>query len=715
MKNTVTTVLPAALLITALALVACTDNKDETPVAGSANPSASVEFPPAEARFSRDAIPVHGRLENAAPESVRITVDAGAGAVDAAISADGSWIAEAVPLSPNASNTLTVVAEGDDGWQQEFAASTLHREVSETLPLTMVPGSAEGNLVFFFATGEMREYNSEGSLLHQFMFPTPGAVHWFTMTTLPATGEVIVPVSHHRQGGCDLFALDMAKQSLRELYRFIWPATEGNPRTCSRVRLSAFGEERLVLSDHAAKQLLVIDADGAVLSSRDNPATQDIGGHLLTPSSPMNVGHLYRTIDSASHGGVGRIEIDTFDIASGDTIDFYLGEFRDVFDDMQVEPKAIGENIYFMIDDRPGYFTANPIVEHYFDVTGYKANDVYAIASLSASEAAHINEYGRVSKLDLSSGRSEFLFDLNTFIAAPYLTFLDTSNDDRRILLHSQHTLSRALFSATYDRRHWRSLYSFDLETLTLQQVYATTGTRDSLSLAAVTQNKDFSIVPEGRPDQPPLLQIDHSTGARTPLDFPGLEWSDKHSFITSLDGEYIVVTSPDSIAEYSTESLQLTRKFQLNPLSGFLSNHAVRARFPGEQGAIYLSHRKGSSIFRLNFDTGQMEQITGLDRGEGPLIGLGIYSARMSWSVEENAVYIAHDRRPKIWRVDLDSGDRSEVYDATDDSADLPDAFSSIRHLAGRNALLASDSLRAYYLDLQTGASVILPMHVRN
>lgn len=697
-------------ILVALLQFGCSDHSDRSvPPAPS---SLSIDFPPPGAHFERDSIPVRGRIEPTDAEGLQIRVDGGADAIEAVVAQDGSWVATAVPLGDGDQVTITAAISGSDTPRAQ-ATAVVTRQRQVVRPRQVVAGFNEENLIFNHGDRDLREYTGAGAEVTSYSVQAAGLPAMGRLLRLPSSHELLVPLSM-RLGGCNLFAVDMAEQRERLVYQFLWPDDNGYVRNCSSLRIGVNGA-RIFVEDNVADAMIVLDTTGNVLSTHEGPASVAENGALHVPASAMDVGYLVRTISGGTRAPVGVVEVLSIDLLTGDTIDFFQSSIIDLFENTAPHVTTVGENIYFAIDDKPGLLSLSPFAQQFFQVSGYKANDVQAVTGLSATEVVTLDEYGGVSKLDIDSHRSTYLFDLDPFASGPILGFSDVRTHDDALLLEMQHVLSRPYISGTREERFWKSVYALDLTDLSLRQLFATNGTglSDSLSPTSVLRNATHSIAPEGRPDQPLLLQIDHSNAERIPLPLPGLAFGDELTFITSLDGNYLVATRDDGVFEYNIETLELTRQLPMHPLSGFQSDYRVSARFAGANADVFILSRRGDAVFRANFETETVDLVSGLDRGEGPVIRTGAQQALVSWSPEENAVYIASNETLTIWRVDLGSGNRNIVFTRNEDRDNLPRAFGSMRYLPERKALLLSSGAAIYYLDLTTGASALIPTHI--
>lgn len=698
----------ALVILVAATLLGCSDNSDR---GSGVEASLSIDFPPRGAHFSGDSIPVRGRVSPAPAEGLQIRVEGGAGPIHATIAEDGSWVATSVPLGEGDRVPITAAIAGV-AVSHPPATTSITRLREAARPRAIAAGFREGNLIVNYDDRELREYTSEGVELTSYHVQGAGLAAMRQPLRLPSSRELLIPLSIS-QGGCNLFAVDMAAQRERLVYQFLWPAADGFPGNCSSLRIGISGA-RIFVEDSVTDAMIVLDTNGKVLSMHESPASIGVSGALHVPASTMDVGYLFRTIPGGTRAPVGAVEVESIDLFTGETIAFYQSGIIGLFEERLPLVTTVGENIYFVIDDEPGLLSLNPIAQQFPQVSGYKANDVQAVAGLSATEVFTLDEFGGVSKFDIISQVSTFLFDLMPFAVGPNLEFSDIQTGDSTILLEMQHQLSRPLFSGLRAERFWKSVYALDLADLSLRQLFATngTGTVSLLRPTSVLRNSAYSIEPEGRSDQSVLLQVDHSSGERAPLPLPGLAFGEEFTFITSVDGNYLVLTRDEGIFEYNIEAQQLTRTITLNRLSGFQSDFRVAARFAGDNADVFILNYLGDTLFRADFETNSVDLVSGVERGEGPLIRLGLRQPLVSWSPTENAVYIARRRDLKIWRVDLTSGNRSVVFALNDDTDNLPRTFTDMRYLPERKAMLLTAGTGIHYLDLTTGALAVIPVH---
>ncbi|GAB5453563.1 MAG: hypothetical protein Hals2KO_38910 [Halioglobus sp.] len=698
-------------LLLALILGACSDGADETLNTEGQQVSLVTYFPPPEARYRQTHIAVHGRLTHTLESSPQITVDGGAGPVVATLSDDGQWIAEGVPL-PDDHASITVAVSANGAVISEKAVSFLHRISAQPLPVAVAGAPEGGDLFLKFAGGDLRQYSADGTERQRFSFALDEASSHPQLAFWPATGEWVF-LSSPRGGGCVVHAYDPQQSTLRALAQ-LDRGPESFVRDC---RFTAFAvstaRDSIAVLDNVRQTLSLLGIDASVQSSTSLPDPfANIVDVFPVPGQPEQLALLWEdTFLTETNLRYERVES-----SSGSLLDSV--EYPQVFRYGEGLPLVAprGEATYLWLDGTHALLSTDSAHSDSLEVSGFVPVDVVDVSAGVADEVLHLDRWGRLSALDVTSTESRAIGDVAPFVQPPIGFFDNTSVGG--IFISTSHALlgpgPRGGFV-----RSWENLHHLDVNTLRYEPVYGTGGYENSFAPVSRTffsiqitpadlVSSDYSVQ-RATDFEHRLELLSHHTGERARFNLGELVLSEQDQFKVGADGEHLVLLTQDAVYDYAIASQQLTRSFTVAAMP---PNLDLAMRFPGADGAIYFTDRPFFNIYRADFANQRLELVSGLGRGDGPTLGPLLDSSKASWSHEDNAVYFGAGQTPSYTRVDLDSGARALVFSRADAVAfELPEFPGDIRYLQERNALLVSAENGVFYLDLRTGSSVAIPL----
>lgn len=710
------------LLSLSLALWGCSDAANNDSSAAMARPAELVvHFPAPRARYLLDSISVHGVVQGANPERVAISVDGGAGPVAATLDSDGRWIARDVALPKGAPSTdITLTATDNRGWHIERSISTLERATAPAQPIGLARRVAGAGFILGFRNA-LHEYDGSGALLHRHTITGPPLGQQSALRTWNATGEVVA-LAVNSQGRCSIVAYAVAAGSERILLQPDQQDPQGRERSgCNGIQYALQGEH-LYLADFFQRTFSLISSSASVEAQLALDASLVAPGVLLADAGHGAALAFVEVNDTDSSRPAGATTVSFLEPTQGGVVDVFVGRERPLFDDLPPLAAANDNLILYWSNASAVVFDRVNREERLVPPQGLIPTEVIDVSATADSGFYLLDARGGVYRFDPSSGNIRSIYQADAY-QLPQILLTDKSTADGSVLLYTAHMQEKLLSVPLFNRAtnlmsSWLNLAAFNLETLEGRQIVASSNAANGLGPSTALRDSAQSIEPA--PDGS-LQHIDHRTGARTALDFPDRTWlarnggwQERNAAVIDPQGRFIVIKSRGGIFEFSLSSGTLVRSMGYSGLSDPAINYRVIARGAGENANVYLVDQPLTAIYRVDFAARQVLEVSGPERGAGPLLDGATFNPVMSWSTATDSTFVVATESDAVLHVDLVSGDRTNVFSmraVPGTPGGAATSVSSLRFLPERNALLAFGDHRLHYLDLLTRTALHLPL----
>lgn len=627
-------------------------------------------FPPSEGFYPSPTIPVRGTV-TPYREGGRILVTGGAGEISAAISEDGSWLADAVPLADGESAEISVRAvNGDDVvWDEQVSALLLDK------------GDFSAERIAIDSENRRLFISSDVHEIQEFMLDTGGVriidtdpsplTRYFEMLYFPLSGELL-RIAQAENLDCIVLAHDVETGASRELYRRSRARPAGACGSSDlTLTLSASGES-LFIVDGEHREITELDLDGEELSKAELSIAIEGGGVVgLDLHIQPSTGRMFiYAFDKLEPGPIGTVRIKLFelDYESGDALLLVTYEVPNYRGGRTTNSVMLENNIYGAEEGLYRKLSVDSLALDLPQPEGFIAHRIQnLVPDPMTNNLFVLDSKGTISRLNADSNTLAVIHTVN-----PYddnnVWPADGYQTDRSIFVVKQESRLDPGFS-DFSTVSWENLYRYDLDTFALKQVMATPGDEGALCSICPIEDERNSIVGNGAA----LARFDRDTREAFDLNLPYDQIGEIDRYLLDSTGRFLViVTEDDSVIEIDLSDEQIILRQMTIIEEDRFSNRGEFVRSPGPEGEVYVARVRDAIFYRVNFSSGRLEVVSGPSTGDGPLpprIGAFTFSAdgRTAW-VEGNHLQ-------PIWKIDLTNGNREPFLET-----DTPEGGVSLR-----------------------------------
>lgn len=618
----------------------------------------------------------------------------------------GFWALDRVALSADVAPELNVFVRGPNGGETERERVVLSRTTDNSDPVKLAAGFNAGEFLTLFPGNELRTYDAAGNELNRVPLPAYDDELHASLAVWPHTGEVIQSVETE-PGQCSLVAHSV-NQPLplrsRILTTISKPADQNT--SCSYLMSAVARAETLFVNDITGNRLLGLDSDGNGVS---DVALEREVPYLIVNDPASNDLFVLRFISGSPQANApsARLEVSRLDPVTGAESTVMQTPIRTSRTSFFSSAVMLPSGLYYSWGGVFYRVNLDSESEEAITYTGFTVVGPRESVRVAAQDAACqycfyvLDSTGRVARIDTATLASTFVVDTSPRIT-PWAGFSDMQFDGGERLIWEQHSEVSVGFDLT--TVSWRNLYIWDATTFAVHPVQVSPDSANAGYFGQPVSPRRMLVTRFDEANQREIAFYDTRTQEETLFD---IDYSDLGGYVSArfvgLRGEYVTIQTPDGLFDYSLEPAQRIRRLLFDTAAEPLDLVQTLVRFPGPDGAVYAYHYdRPSTLFRVDFDTGTLIEVSGPMVGSGPPLPES-FDRVQHWSLETNEAFLVAEG---LWfRIDLGTGDRTLLFNGETPEG-LPDDFlaTDLYYLAASNSLVASSLAGIFEIDLEAG-----------
>lgn len=682
-------------------------------------PAITLHFPPPEGFYPGSEIPVRG-VVSPFEEGVTISIDGGAGAIEATVNAQGQWHADLLPLTDGNTATINATATNADGQVKTVQLSQLLRSYLRFEATQLALDTENRRMFLGDSNNQLQEYRLGDGARRTINAGTNASNTFFDLGYFPATGALL-RAAQAENGDCIVLAIDAETSATQEIYR----RERSGSNICQRDDLSLTAStqraEFLVIDAHQM-ELITFDATGQPISvvNLDLVAAEDTTRRInIYESESDNVTFLYVSeIEFINALNLQlRTKLYSVDRVTGETALLSETDSRQYLAEVITRPAlyenylyASAESSYQQIDLQ-NFTIADP------QWSGYVTHNMVDIIADAIGEALYVLDvYGNVSRVDVPERRIDPLFTTDPYLEND-IEVLRGPPDEGQVYAYRTAT-SQASGSFAPIAIGWRNLYRFNIHNFTLEQAQVSS-TSSPIRPELIDNVPYVMVLEEGQ-----YTRIETATGNRTPFEPDANVIGEIQRGTVDDTGQYFVLYTTGGLFEVELSTLTMARSLPLDDDDRFL-NAEDPARAAGPNAELYYS--AGVSLNRVDFENQTIQLVSLPISFPDPAYIPGEFpdeykdflmapNGERAWSSDSR-------RGNPLWEVALRGGKPALVIDSATPGGARITSSDLLSYIAASDTLLVRAALAEssdfgpkslYAVDPNSGAHVELPVRVR-
>lgn len=625
------------------------------------NPDIDVLFPPPEGLYFPATIPVRGTLSPYEGSST-VTVDAGAGAVQATVDDTGEWVANDLPLGDTASAMISVKAVNAEGAVWEESVSELLRKQPVFAPQLMVTDRANQRVFLEGFEGDLWVYDLELETLSSISPPDQELIRAQSLVYFPAAEEV-VRIAGIQGGGCRYAATNIDTGVTRE---FLPPQTGEGGCNAKQMSLSISPDGQLLYLVDSAQMVITVltktpDLNRSIAFDLDDGDGFVIAGNLwITPlklmfdpisGDPYLFGELGPLFRGSRYSRLYRLDGLTSQSLLPAKAELLIAAQPEDYGRGRVgNPAWMGRDIYYSHDGELFMMSLDTMGASAVSPAGFVPLSIASLADGGSTDALLLlDEVGNLARLQASDERLTVLDTLTPY-RANTVRLSPVARDGSTLYAYRRGV--RTVSGFDFSSIDWENLYSLNVQELSLSKVYATSSEKDGILEGTAVVNNEHSIVG----DRPPYSLLQHSTGKRSDLLFDDDVSGGFTRYSVSPQGKYLLVSSFAGVFEIDLATLTITRRLDFSG-DGFQPKSLwAPIRLDGPEADVYVADRGESTIYKVDFAAQALRVVTSSSVGGEPRPP-GLSLSRLTVLPDASGALYTGIRASQLWRLDLLSG----------------------------------------------------------